>query len=48
MLTLKIEKKFVELETVYEEMLKNENTKILGLKGLMKQIQSGQTSRRNT
>ena len=27
--TLKIEKKFVELETVYEEMLKNENTKIL-------------------
>jgi len=35
--TLKIEKKFVELEKVYEEMLKNENTKILGLKGLMKQ-----------
>ena len=35
--TLKIEKKFVELEKVYEEMLRNENTKILGLKGLMKQ-----------
>ena len=35
--TLKIEKKFAELEKVYEEMLKNENTKILGLKGLMKQ-----------
>jgi HemY protein len=35
--TLKIEKKFDELESVYEEMIKNENTKILGLKGLMKQ-----------
>ena len=35
--TLKIEKKFTELEKVYEEMIKNENTKILGLKGLMKQ-----------
>ena len=35
--TLKIEKKFDELETVYEEMLKNHNTKILGLRGLMKQ-----------
>ena len=34
--TLKIEKKFTELENVYDEMLKNENTKILGLKGLMK------------
>ena len=35
--TLKIEKKFTELEKVYEEMLRNENTKILGLRGLMKQ-----------
>ena len=35
--TLKIEKKFNELEKVYETMLKNENTKILGLKGLMTQ-----------
>lgn len=35
--TLKIEKKFEELSQVYEDMLKNENTKILGLKGLMKQ-----------
>ena len=35
--TLKIEKKFDELEKVYEEMLQNGNTKILGLKGLMEQ-----------
>jgi len=35
--TLKIEKKFYELEKVYEVMLQNENTKILGLKGLMTQ-----------
>ena len=35
--TLKVEKRFSELEKVYEAMLKNENTKILGLKGLMKQ-----------
>ena len=35
--TLKIEKKFDKLKEVYEDMLKNDNTKILGLKGLMKQ-----------
>ncbi len=35
--SLKIEKKYNELEKVYEAMLQNKNTKILGLKGLMKQ-----------
>ena len=34
--TLKIEKKYDELSLVYEEMLKIENTKAIGLKGLMK------------
>ena len=35
--TLKIEKKYKELEEVYQAMLQNKNTKTLGLKGLMKQ-----------
>ena len=35
--TLKIEKKFNELNDVYEIMLKNSNTKLLGLRGLMEQ-----------
>ena len=35
--TLKIEKKFKELEKVYQDMLQNQNTMTLGLKGLMKQ-----------
>ena len=34
--TLKIEKKYDELSLIYEEMLKIENTKAIGLKGLMK------------
>jgi len=35
--TLKIEKKFNELNDVYEEMLKNPHTNLLGLRGLMEQ-----------
>ena len=35
--TLKIEKKYSELEKVYQDMLKNDDTKTLGLKGLMNQ-----------
>ena len=35
--TLKIEKKYDELNEVYEKMLLNKNTEDLGLKGLMKQ-----------
>ena len=35
--TLKIEKKHKELEKVYQDMLQNNNTKTLGLKGLMNQ-----------
>ena len=35
--TLKIEKKFEELSNTYEEMIANEKTKILGLRGLMEQ-----------
>ncbi len=35
--TLKIEKKFDELNSVYEIMLKNPNTNLLGLRGLMEQ-----------
>jgi len=35
--TLKLEKKFDELNNVYETMLKNPNTKLLGLRGLMEQ-----------
>ena len=35
--TLKIEKKYDELNQVYEKMLLNKNTEDLGLKGLMKQ-----------
>ncbi len=34
--TLKIEKKYDELSLVYEEMIKKENTKAIGYKGLMK------------
>ena len=35
--SLKIEKKFNELNNVYEEMLNNPNTNLLGLRGLMEQ-----------
>ncbi len=35
--TLKVEKKFDQLNDVYEKMLKNPNTKTLGLRGLMEQ-----------
>ena len=35
--TLKIEKKFNELNNVYEEMLNNPHTNLLGLRGLMEQ-----------
>jgi len=33
--TLKVEKKFNELNNIYEKMLKNEHTNLLGLRGLM-------------
>ena len=35
--SLKIEKKFNELDNVYEEMLDNPQTNLLGLRGLMEQ-----------
>jgi len=35
--TLKIEKKYEQLNNVYEEMLKNPNTNLLALRGLMEQ-----------
>ena len=35
--TLKVEKKFDQLNDVYEKMLKNPNTETLGLRGLMEQ-----------